>query len=487
MDYSGTILIVDDQLSGREILRGLLAKQNYYLAFASSGPEALEQARQLTPDLILLDVMMPGMSGFEVCRTLRADAVLAEVPVIMVTALDDQESLVEGIEAGADDFISKPFNHAELRTRIRTITRLNRYRHLMVGRAKFEWVVEQASDGYIVLDEADQILYANPQARLYLGLASDRLELAKESFRRVAQLQYQFEPEQGWANWPETPATEAAPVRYLVRPETNSAQTFWLQVNSQKLPPSSEGAWLVQLQNVTSQIASQRDIWEFQSLISHRLRTPLSNILNGLYYLTAEEVTQKLPPEMAELLDLVAVSAQNLEQDIQDILEYVATPALIEPGAGFRLDQLPALVTQVSMSLELVPAAILLPATWTTERVVLSEQAIELILQETLENAKKFHPNHTPLIEIRTTRLNDAQICLEISDDGQTLSPDQLAQVWGPYYQGEKYFTGAAAGMGLGLSRVAMLVWSVGGRCTLTNRENQTGVTVTLIIPLQLS
>jgi DNA-binding response OmpR family regulator len=74
--------------------------------------------------------MMPGMDGYEVCRRLRADARLAEVPVIMVTALDDQASRLAGLEAGADDFITKPFNRAELRARVRTIARLNRYRRL---------------------------------------------------------------------------------------------------------------------------------------------------------------------------------------------------------------------------------------------------------------------------------------------------------------------------------------------------------------------
>ena len=78
--------------------------QGYHLAFARNGPEALAKAAELVPDLILLDVMMPGMDGFAVCRHLRADPLLAKVPVIMVTALDDRDPRLQGIEAGADDF-----------------------------------------------------------------------------------------------------------------------------------------------------------------------------------------------------------------------------------------------------------------------------------------------------------------------------------------------------------------------------------------------
>lgn len=134
MEHVSIILIVDDHPVGRTTLEALLAKEGYQLEMASSGPEALIKAAELLPDLMLLDVMMPGMDGMEVCRRLRADPDLAELPIIMVTALDDDTSRLQGIEAGADDFISKPFDRVELRSRIRTITRLNRYRRIAIER-----------------------------------------------------------------------------------------------------------------------------------------------------------------------------------------------------------------------------------------------------------------------------------------------------------------------------------------------------------------
>jgi PAS domain S-box-containing protein len=140
---NSTILIVDDQPSARKVLQGLLAKQGYTLAFAESGQEALSKAIEVVPDLILLDVMMPDMDGFEVCKRLRADQALAEVPVVMVTALDDQDSRLMGLEAGADDFISKPFNHVELQARVQSITRLNRYRRLLSERASRQEAEDQ--------------------------------------------------------------------------------------------------------------------------------------------------------------------------------------------------------------------------------------------------------------------------------------------------------------------------------------------------------
>lgn len=136
MSDNPLLLIVDDDPSGRKTLESLLLGQGYTLAFAADGLEALSMAAELNPDLILLDVMMPNLNGFEVCSRLRANPLLSEIPVLMITALDDRASRLHGIEAGADDFVPKPFDRTELRLRIRTITRLNRYRKLREEHAR---------------------------------------------------------------------------------------------------------------------------------------------------------------------------------------------------------------------------------------------------------------------------------------------------------------------------------------------------------------
>lgn len=137
------ILIVDDDPLVRDSLGALLESQNLQIFFASDGPEALEQARLLLPDIILLDVMMPGMDGFVVCHKLRQDVALAEVPIVMLTALDNREARLAGLQAGADDFLSKPFDSVELLTRLQNILRLNRYRKLLDERARFVQALEE--------------------------------------------------------------------------------------------------------------------------------------------------------------------------------------------------------------------------------------------------------------------------------------------------------------------------------------------------------
>jgi len=142
------ILIVDDEYIGRQTLESVLEGEDYELEMAENGPQAIEKAKKLLPDVILLDIMMPGMTGFEVCQRIRSDPQIAEIPIIVLTALDDRESLLNALKAGADDFISKPFDRFELRARLLGITRLNRYQKLLQERTKLKEANEHLLAAY---------------------------------------------------------------------------------------------------------------------------------------------------------------------------------------------------------------------------------------------------------------------------------------------------------------------------------------------------
>jgi two-component system sensor histidine kinase/response regulator len=124
----GRILIVDDVAANVRLLAGILKIEGYETVTATSGPDALERARDSAPDVILLDVMMPGMDGFEVCRFLRADEVTAHIPIVIVTALQSTEDRVRALENGADDFLSKPVDGVEVVARVRSLVRAKRGR-----------------------------------------------------------------------------------------------------------------------------------------------------------------------------------------------------------------------------------------------------------------------------------------------------------------------------------------------------------------------
>lgn len=121
------ILVVDDQEANTLLAEATLAPQGYKIMQAPDGKHALDLVASDPPDLILLDVMMPGMDGYEVCTRLKEDERTRLIPVIMLTSLNDLEDKIRGIEAGADDFLSKPFNQAELSARVRSLLKLKQF------------------------------------------------------------------------------------------------------------------------------------------------------------------------------------------------------------------------------------------------------------------------------------------------------------------------------------------------------------------------
>jgi len=121
------ILVVDDEERNRRLLVAMLEAEGYSASEAADGAQALELARQNPPDMVLLDIMMPGMDGYDVARALKADAATKAIPVVMVTALDDRDSRLRGLEAGAEEFVTKPVDRNELRIRVRNLLRLKEF------------------------------------------------------------------------------------------------------------------------------------------------------------------------------------------------------------------------------------------------------------------------------------------------------------------------------------------------------------------------
>jgi class 3 adenylate cyclase len=171
------ILVVDDDQRNARLMQMVLRSEGYNTSTALSGSDALLLLAQQQVDLIVLDVMMPGMSGFEVCRRVRSSPDTHFLPVILVTALADVSDRVEGIEAGADDFISKPFNEVEVRARVRSLLRikalhdqLERRNDLLLDalqRAVSPSVAEQ------ILDDPDRYLHPGGERRSVSVLFAD--------------------------------------------------------------------------------------------------------------------------------------------------------------------------------------------------------------------------------------------------------------------------------------------------------------------------
>src|SRR5438270_9832739 len=118
------VLVVDDMPVNVRLLEAKLSSEYFHVLSATSGAEALDKVRQELPDIVLLDVMMPGMDGFEVCRRMKRDPACAHIPVVMVTALDQPADRLAGLHAGADDFLTKPVDDVSMFARVRSLVRM---------------------------------------------------------------------------------------------------------------------------------------------------------------------------------------------------------------------------------------------------------------------------------------------------------------------------------------------------------------------------
>jgi len=138
---SARVLVVDDVLPNVKLLAAKLTREYFDVVTANNGVEALERIKTHAPDIVLLDVMMPGMDGFEVCERIRSDPAIMHIPVVMVTALSDVSDRVRGLEAGADDFLTKPVNDVALFARVRSLVRLK----MMMD----EWRLRESTSGQL--------------------------------------------------------------------------------------------------------------------------------------------------------------------------------------------------------------------------------------------------------------------------------------------------------------------------------------------------
>jgi CheY-like chemotaxis protein/anti-sigma regulatory factor (Ser/Thr protein kinase) len=480
MEEQTTVLIVDDDPGGREALEGVLFSQGYNLVFAESGEEAYQKALDLIPDIILLDVMMPAMDGFAVCRMLRTDTLLAEVPILLVTALDDRAFRIKGIEAGADDFISKPFDRLELRARVNTITRLNRFRRLILERARLVWVIDQADEGYVILNEDKCITYSNDSGRKMFHFPPDGFPA--ETFWRWVDRHYEFEPEESWQKYFEN--NDCNGPLYFIKPENETSPGVFLQLDMLDLPFGERQSMLIRVTDVTQKINFENNFWSFQSMIAHKLRTPLANTRMAVDFLIYR--TNKHDDELKEIVEIVSNSTRRLETDVQEIISFANKKNLAQKGS-FSISGLKKMCEDICADFGINANSCVVesfnPYIQNLE-IVLSQQALDLMIKELVENSIKFHPNHTPQIEIKIgLNNNNKQLRLRVLDNGVHLTPEQLKWVWKPYYQAENHFSGEIRGMGLGLSAIANQIWNVGGKCSLQNREDQPGVIVTLDMP----
>ncbi|MGE0042048.1 MAG: response regulator [Vicinamibacterales bacterium] len=245
------VLVVEDEPITRRGLGALLSADAGQVGFAASGAEALERVGEIRPDVILLDAMMPGMDGYQVCAELQARADTRHVPVIMVTALSDRQSLTRALEAGATDFLSKPVSGAELRARVRAMWRIKRQHDELTEALRFRrdlsrMVVHDMRSPLMVMRASLELAALDPAAH-----PADQLQRALRQVERLGRLVDELllaaKMEAGRLHLARRPVDLAALVADVVEDyrELAAAQQIRLAVDPAPCPPAPLDARLI--------------------------------------------------------------------------------------------------------------------------------------------------------------------------------------------------------------------------------------------------
>jgi len=451
-----TILVVDDDEINRTLLVRRLTPEGHTVRVARDGLEALAAVEEAVPDLVLLDVMMPHLDGFDVCRRLRERPHTRAVPVILLTALRDREDRLRGLEAGADDFITKPFDGAELTARVRSLLRVRYFQGLAAQRELVETAIGDLADGIVVTEPDWTVVVANRRARHLLGLDEEGvrgLDLA-EHLRafdvRPALTQLLL--------------TEAN--RFEVQRGARPDLVLDVRFAPVRDPDGEPLYYTLALRDVTAERQAARLRLDFFSLTAHKLRTPLT-ILKGLVEMCADPDT---PAEMAaDILRELAPDVMSKLNEVSGIVDDLVVRDRLETLAASRADVETALGVALDSAAEQVRAtagrtlAVACDAPSATLKMARSD--LELVLRELIENATKFCDRPSAEVTVSATPAASGDgLVLLVADNGRGIPHQHHENVFRECFQVDEHAVGNVPGLGLGLALVRRVVEAYGGQ-----------------------
>lgn len=315
MEGKSVILVVDDQLQNIELLEEYLVPQGYEIIKAASGEEALEKLVHNQVNLILLDVMMPKMSGIEVLEKLRADQKTKAIPVIMVTVLKETEDKVKALEAGCDDFISKPLDRVELLARVKSILKISYYRQQLEEKEKFKSVVDKVSDGIAICSPDYLIKDSNTAILEYLNISDPaNINLVEALFKNYSvsiNKEALVDP------------TIAHKTFDIVRQRSETQEALYLEVKLDLIKNSAGKLLSIVFifRDVTVARSEKLISQDTLTLISHKLRTPLG-VINGNVSLLQDGSYGHLNQEQKKAIDAVSKQSALLVSMVEELLGF---------------------------------------------------------------------------------------------------------------------------------------------------------------------
>jgi len=499
-DSRGRILIADDNADMRDYVARLLRARGWHIQSVPDGQTALETARRETPDLVLADVMMPGLDGFALLRELRADPATADIPCILLSARAGDEARVEGLAAGANDYLVKPFSARELVARVNGTLQLSRVRgDAKQHAAQLETLFNAAPIGVYLVDSEFRLAAVNSTAR---AMFDDIPDLIGRDFDEVMQLlrpkARADEVVSRFRRTLETGDPYVAPEEQFARAEDGEAEFYEWRISRIPLAEGRYGVVCYFL-DISEQVRARHDAEaaraaaeqansaksDFLAAMSHELRTPL-NAIAGYVQLLSMGVHGPLSDDQRQVLRRVEMSERHLLALITDVLNFAKIEAR---RVEYDIKTVPLAIAVAdvgTMMAQQVTAKGLTFENRIANRAAVNgdPDKVQQILLNLLSNATKFTPAGGRIVVDAPTRDGspDDVRFLRVSDTGMGIPRDKQDAIFEPFVQVDRGLSRPTEGTGLGLAISRDLARGMGGDLRVRSDVGK-GASFTLTMP----
>jgi signal transduction histidine kinase/DNA-binding response OmpR family regulator len=493
-DHATRLLVADDNADMRDYVSRLL-RERWSVEAVADGAEALAAVRENAPALVLTDVMMPNLDGFGLLRELRADARTREVPVIMLSARAGEESRVEGLEAGADDYLVKPFSARELIARVATHLQISRLRaEAQRQRQRLFDIFMQAPTPVAVLSgpelrfEVANAPFCEMVARG--GLVGHTL---RESFAESGAFEAVSDAERAYESGDVVRVNERL-VPLLRHGKVNEGYFSYVMQPIFQANGERDGLIVVATEVTESVLARQhveglrtaaeranRAKDEFLSTLSHELRTPLNAIVGWSRLLRTGSVPTDNIERALETIERNARMQARLVEDMLDLSRIEQGKLVISVGPLEMVRVVEAAIDALRPAAEAKQIK-LQPVLDSHATIVGDADRLQQVVWNLLSNAIKF-TRKGGRVQIRLRR-ERSFVEVAIADNGQGIDPLFLPHVFDRFRQGDQSFTRQAGGLGLGLAIVRAVVELHGGEVTAHSDGRDLGATFVVRLPV---
>jgi PAS domain S-box-containing protein len=495
------ILIVDDDPFQVQLLENILAKENYETIGYTDNLKALEDAAEIKPDLILLDLIMPDIDGFELCRRLKADERTRHIPVIFVTAKKHQATESEGFQLGAVDYITKPFNAIIIKARVRNHIELKRHRdslELLIqertaerdkSQQQFQDLVEKSLIGIAIIQDG-RVVYQNPELKRTIDDLADKIRNQDFSFihpDNLAQLKLAYK---NIIN--KTTANVEDDFQIVSKHQTPSDKLYkWVNCRASTFNYQGRETILINLVDITHTKELEKlllnrnkmsSLGRIASGMAHEIRNPLTGITSYLYSLDqlceSETVMPKDIDLMKEIIGQLKLASHKVEAVIKRVLDFSkpTAPQMVRVDINQCLTNV---LNLTAVTLRKAGIEVTMALSKNLPRCYGDVGLIEQVFLNLIQNAgramKGVRGNKKVAV---SSYAHDNYISVAVSDSGAGVPKDLREKIFDPF------FTTSSNGSGIGLSIAQRIVTDHNGLLTVEDGELG-GAHFTITLPIE--